>query len=55
MSPIKNTGRLLAHSILASAILLPTLLHAADKITLRYAVWDRNQLPAEQEIAKRFE
>ncbi|MBI6133580.1 sugar ABC transporter substrate-binding protein [Serratia marcescens] len=55
MSPIKNTGRLLAHSILASALLLPTLLHAADKITLRYAVWDRNQLPAEQEIAKRFE
>ncbi|WP_346419025.1 sugar ABC transporter substrate-binding protein [Serratia marcescens] len=55
MSPIKNTGRLLAHSILASAILLPTLLHAADKITLRYAAWDRNQLPAEQEIAKRFE
>jgi multiple sugar transport system substrate-binding protein len=55
MSPIKNTGRLLAHSILASALLLPTLLHAADKITLRYAVWDRNQLSAEQEIAKRFE
>ncbi|PYA38114.1 ABC transporter substrate-binding protein [Serratia marcescens] len=55
MSPIKNTGRLLAHSILASTLLLPTLLHAADKITLRYAVWDRNQLPAEQEIAKRFE
>ncbi|BEM14048.1 sugar ABC transporter substrate-binding protein [Serratia marcescens] len=55
MSPIKNTGRLLVHSILASALLLPTLLHAADKITLRYAVWDRNQLPAEQEIAKRFE
>ncbi|HFD3888147.1 ABC transporter substrate-binding protein [Serratia nevei] len=55
MSPIKNTGRLLAHSILASALLLPALLHAADKITLRYAVWDRNQLPAEQEIAKRFE
>ncbi|MGP2770126.1 ABC transporter substrate-binding protein [Serratia marcescens] len=55
MSPIKNTGRLLAHSILTSALLLPTLLHAADKITLRYAVWDRNQLPAEQEIAKRFE
>ncbi|CAI1573643.1 ABC transporter substrate-binding protein [Serratia marcescens] len=55
MSPIKNTGRLLAHSILASALLLPTLLHAADKITLRYAVWDRNQLPAEQEIAKHFE
>ncbi len=55
MSPIKNTGRLLAHSILASAILLPTLLHAADKITLRYAVWDRNQLSSEQEIAKRFE
>ncbi|MEI7110044.1 ABC transporter substrate-binding protein [Serratia sp. TMDUHS_CL] len=55
MSPIKNTGRLLAHSILASALLLPTLIHAADKITLRYAVWDRNQLPAEQEIAKRFE
>ncbi|MBF4653016.1 sugar ABC transporter substrate-binding protein [Serratia marcescens] len=55
MSPIKNTGRLLANSILASALLLPTLLHAADKITLRYAVWDRNQLPAEQEIAKRFE
>ncbi|WP_419686663.1 ABC transporter substrate-binding protein [Serratia marcescens] len=55
MSPIKNTGRLLAHSILASALLLSTLLHAADKITLRYAVWDRNQLPAEQEIAKRFE
>ncbi|HHL0955589.1 TPA: sugar ABC transporter substrate-binding protein [Serratia marcescens] len=55
MSPIKNTGRLLAHYILASALLLPTLLHAADKITLRYAVWDRNQLPAEQEIAKRFE
>lgn len=55
MSPIKNTGRLLAHSILASALLLPTLLHAADKLTLRYAVWDRNQLPAEQEIAKRFE
>ncbi|ELY1862638.1 sugar ABC transporter substrate-binding protein [Serratia marcescens] len=55
MSPIKNTGRLLAHSILASALLLPTMLHAADKITLRYAVWDRNQLPAEQEIAKRFE
>ncbi|MEL5426091.1 sugar ABC transporter substrate-binding protein [Serratia nevei] len=55
MSPIKNTGRLLAHSILASALLLPTLLYAADKITLRYAVWDRNQLPAEQEIAKRFE
>ncbi|AVU30725.1 sugar ABC transporter substrate-binding protein [Serratia marcescens] len=55
MSPIKNTGRLLAHSILASALLLPTLLHAADKITLRYAVWDRNQLSSEQEIAKRFE
>ncbi|AYZ33117.1 sugar ABC transporter substrate-binding protein [Serratia sp. FDAARGOS_506] len=55
MSPIKNTGRLLTHSILVSALLLPTLLHAADKITLRYAVWDRNQLPAEQEIAKRFE
>ncbi|MBN5407238.1 sugar ABC transporter substrate-binding protein [Serratia marcescens] len=55
MSPIKNTGRLLAHSILASALLLPTLLHAADKITLRYAVWDRNQLSAEQEIAKHFE
>lgn len=55
MSPIKNTGRLLVHSILASALLLPTLLHAADKTTLRYAVWDRNQLPAEQEIAKRFE
>ncbi len=55
MSPIKNTGRLLAHSILASTLLLPTLLHAADKITLRYAVWDRNQLSSEQEIAKRFE
>ncbi|MGP2923540.1 ABC transporter substrate-binding protein [Serratia bockelmannii] len=55
MSPIKNTGRLLAHSIIASAILLPTLLHAADKITLRYAVWDRNQLSSEQDIAKRFE
>lgn len=55
MSPIKNTGRLLALSILASALLLPTLLHAADKITLRYAVWDRNQLSSEQEIAKRFE
>ncbi|KAB5496553.1 sugar ABC transporter substrate-binding protein [Serratia sp. RJAL6] len=55
MSPIKNTGRLLAYPILASALLLPTLLHAADKITLRYAVWDRNQLSSEQEIAKRFE
>ncbi|MBV6691510.1 ABC transporter substrate-binding protein [Serratia quinivorans] len=55
MSPIKNTGRLLAHSAIAVALLLPTMLYAADKITLRYAVWDRNQLPAEQEIAKRFE
>ncbi|WP_419245801.1 ABC transporter substrate-binding protein [Serratia sp. NFX21] len=55
MSPIKNTGRLLAHSAIAVALLLPTMLYAADQITLRYAVWDRNQLPAEQEIAKRFE
>jgi multiple sugar transport system substrate-binding protein len=55
MSPIKNTGRLLAHSAIATALLLPTMLYAADQITLRYAVWDRNQLPAEQEIAKRFE
>ena len=55
MSPIKNTGRLLAHSAIATALLLPTMLYAVDQITLRYAVWDRNQLPAEQEIAKRFE
>ncbi|MCS4265724.1 sugar ABC transporter substrate-binding protein [Serratia sp. BIGb0163] len=55
MSPIKNTGRLLAHSAIAVALLLPTMLYAADQITLRYAVWDRNQLPAEQEIAKKFE
>ncbi|MCS2157303.1 sugar ABC transporter substrate-binding protein [Scandinavium sp. H11S7] len=45
--------------ILASAIVLPALFsfsaHAADPVTLRYAVWDKNQLEAEQEIAKNFE
>ncbi|MFV8982074.1 ABC transporter substrate-binding protein [Serratia fonticola] len=55
MSPRKNAGRFLLHSAVAAALLLPTMLYAADQITLRYAVWDRNQLPAEQEIAKRFE
>nr|WP_244212782.1 sugar ABC transporter substrate-binding protein [Rahnella woolbedingensis] len=29
--------------------------HAANPVTLRYAVWDKNQLAAEQEIAKNFE
>lgn len=55
MSPRKNAGSFLLHSAVAAALLLPTMLYAADQITLRYAVWDRNQLPAEQEIAKRFE
>ncbi len=46
-------------SIIATAIVLPALFslsaHAADSVTLRYAVWDKNQLAAEQEIAKNFE
>ncbi|WP_201279310.1 ABC transporter substrate-binding protein [Cedecea colo] len=46
-------------SIITSAILLPALVslsvQAAEPITLRYAVWDKNQLAAEQEIAKNFE
>ncbi|MDE1187706.1 MAG: sugar ABC transporter substrate-binding protein [Pantoea sp.] len=40
---------------LAVALLIPALSQAADKITLRYAIWDRNQLPAEQKIAQSFE
>lgn len=45
--------------ILASVVVLPALFslsaHAANPVTLRYAVWDKNQLAAEQEIAKNFE
>ncbi|KAA8998084.1 sugar ABC transporter substrate-binding protein [Affinibrenneria salicis] len=51
----KITGRFLTHSAIAAALLLPAMSYAANQITLRYSVWDRNQLPAEQEIAKRFE
>ncbi|MCG8707189.1 sugar ABC transporter substrate-binding protein [Brenneria sp. 4F2] len=52
----KNAGiKFIIRSIIATALLLPTISHAAEQITLRYSVWDRNQFPAEQEIAKRFE
>jgi multiple sugar transport system substrate-binding protein len=50
---------LFSRSMIASAILLPALFslsaQAADPVTLRYAVWDKNQLAAEQQIAKNFE
>ncbi|WAT06023.1 extracellular solute-binding protein [Rouxiella badensis] len=50
---------LFSRSMITSAILLPALFslsaQAADPVTLRYAVWDKNQLAAEQQIAKNFE
>jgi multiple sugar transport system substrate-binding protein len=39
---------------LISALIVPTVTHAADAVTIRYSLWDTNQLPSYQQCADAF-
>lgn len=53
MSNIKKSIKLFSLSMVCSLIVSQCAF--AEQITLRYALWDRNQLPYEEALAKKFE
>lgn len=55
MSLIKNKARLVS-GFISCLLAIPAIVNAADaQITLRYTLWDRNQLPGEQQLINEFE
>lgn len=50
-----SNNKLLTQTLLCSSIAMATGAFAADKVEIRYGIWDRNQLPAVEKIVERFE
>ncbi|UJF18494.1 sugar ABC transporter substrate-binding protein [Vibrio sp. SS-MA-C1-2] len=50
-----NYKKLFKQTLLCSSVFMATSAIANDKVEIRYGIWDRNQLPAVEQIVERFE